>query len=95
MSKTHLPPFEKINKLVEEHGEKGIKLMFIFKTIKNTVINRIEDDNSAKHLQFSEDDINRECMKVSKEILDKCKEDPREEDIKRVLSSLKRSRNDV
>ena len=86
MSNTHSLPFEKLNELVEKCGEKGLKLLFIFKTVKNAVINRIKDENTA---EYPEDEINKECMKVSKEILDKCKETPSEEDIKKVLLALK------
>ena len=95
LSKIHLPPFEKINELVEKHREQGIKLMFIFKTIKNAVINRIEDENPTEYFQFPEDDINRECMKISKDILDGCSENPSEEDIIRVLSSQKKLQDNV
>lgn len=66
-----------------------MKLLFIFKAIKNAVVCRIEDDRPDVYWQDHEDDINRECMKVSKEILNKCQENPSEEDIESVLSSLK------
>ena len=89
MSNMHSPPFERINKLVEEHGEKGLKLLFIFKIIKNAVVGRIEEEKPDLNWAEYGDEINRECMKVSKEILNKSRERPSEEDIKRVLSSLK------
>ena len=88
MSKTH-SPFEKLNELVEKRREKGLKLLFISEIVKNVVINANIQQSSHLQSQFSEDDINRECMKVSKEILDKCKENPSEEDIKKILLALK------
>lgn len=85
----HSDIFERMNELVGKYGEKGLVLLFIFKTLKNSVLEHLEDKNPETDWTEFEDDINRECIEISKEILKKGQEHPNEEDIKKVLELIK------
>lgn len=83
MSNKHSQHFEKINDLVGKHGEKGLRLLFIFKTVKNSVTQWIEDKIPDIEWRSFENEINKDCMKTAKLIMDRCGLNPDENDIKK------------
>lgn len=89
MSKTHLLPFKDINRLVEKHREEGLKLLFIFKAVKNAVIKERKKDSPEMKWLNQDDELNKVCIEVAKEIQNECGDYPTEEEIRQVISNLK------
>ncbi len=83
--------FERLNGIVQKSGEKGLKLILLFKMIKKEVLNCLKSEyHEIDWIEF-EDNLNEECMNISKEILSKNKETPTEEDINEVIKNIKKS----
>jgi len=78
-----------MNELIEKNGKRGLKLLFIFKNLKRVVTDRIIEKYSYSSMQNYEGEINKKCIMIAREILDRNEEDPSEGDIKKVLDSLR------
>ena len=84
--------FKRMNKFVKDRreegrGEEGLKLLFLFKIVKNRAIKYFKD-KGIKWTEF-EGEINEECKNLSKEIINKNRETPTEDEIKEVVENIK------
>lgn len=89
MSNEHLEPIEKLNNFIEMHGEGGLRLLFIFKTIKKAVKERATKDSYEMNWIQNKNEFDEECLKQAKVILNRGGESPTEEEIKKILFSIK------
>lgn len=77
----------KIGNIVKGHKKEGLHPLIAFKLIKS----RLKDEIVKKYgekVKFTED-LNEFCIKRAREIVDKGKDNPSEDDIKRYLINLR------
>ncbi len=88
----HSDIFERMDSLVKRRGEKGLALLLIFKSVKKEVLEQLEHEYPKIDWNENEyiDEINRECINLSKEILNKARENPTEEEIKEIIERVAR-----
>ena len=85
----HSDTFEQMNKFVRSYGEKGLRLLVVFKNVKGRTAEHLEDEYPDINWNEFEDKINQECIKFSKEIIDKNKDNPTEDEIRQLIESIK------
>jgi len=78
--------FNKLDTLIQKHGEKGIRALLLFKLLKNKVKESIAKSSSSKDI--NENMISAVCIKKAIELAQLGQQMPTEEDIKELLSSL-------
>jgi DNA repair photolyase len=78
-----------MNKFVRSYGEKGLRLLVVFKNVKGRTAEHLEDEYPNINWNEFEDKINQECIKLSKEIIDKNKDNPTEDEIRQLIESIK------
>ncbi len=88
MSNKHSHTFKKFNELVRKKGEKGLKLFIIFKTVKSKVIDELDKDYDSEKLENSMDNINSQCIELSREIFSKGGEEPTEDEIRKIIEEI-------
>lgn len=88
MSKMPSHIYERIDSLVKRRGEKGLAFLLIFKSIKKDVLEQLEQEHPKINWDEYTEEINRECISLSKEIINESRENPREEEINEIVKKL-------
>ena len=82
--------FKRMNKFVEDRGEEGLRLLFIFKIVKIRAVKYLEEKYpKIDNWDNVEKKINDECINLSKEIVDENRDNPTEYEIKEVVENIK------
>jgi len=81
---------DKINKIKNEFGKPGLRVLFIFKLLKSQLKDRIEKEKQGYSIinNLSEDLLNKLCMEKATELVELSKDEPTESDIKELLSKI-------
>ena len=79
-----------MDNLIKNSGEKGLLLFAIFKTIKKEVKEKLNKENPEINWDAYEKEINTECIRLARDIIDSNKEHPTEEDIKNARELIKK-----
>ena len=77
--------------MVKKYRRKGLVLLLIFKTIKKEVKEELENENPEIDWNEYENDINNECIKLAKEIVNRNKENHTKKEIRKAIDSIKKS----
>jgi len=84
MSKRPFNVLNEIDDLIQKHGKDGVRLLFLFKTLKTYVEESIEKNHST--VRIEEETLNRLCIQKAQELVKLKKESPTERDFKELLS---------
>ena len=88
MSNNSLNKLSKINELIKKHGKKGLGLLIMFKLVKSRLIDEINEEHYDEVIEINEDELNELCINKAKQIMEKKKDQPTEEDIKELLGRI-------
>lgn len=79
MSSDRSEIIDELNKLIHQKGDRGLKLLFTFKTIKKKIL---EEESG-----LSDEEINKISIKISKKILTENKEPLEKKEIMRSIKN--------
>ena len=92
MSTDHCNRFDRLDALIQRHGNKGIRVLLLFKLLKNKVKERLAKRPSSKGI--NDNIVSLVCMNKAIELAELGVEMPTEENITELLSELDRKDND-
>ncbi len=84
MSSAQSEIIEEINTLIRKNGDKGLKLLFMFKIIKKRLLEHLEE----RKTELANEEINELCILISKGIFNKNEEPLTEEKIKDSIEQI-------